>query len=106
MTARSEHGVESDAGFLGSAPAGSPLTKAEVAALPEGTPITVIWSGGNGPHDYVIAVNDRGQRHAAAEDASERMRFYNPLTFTGLQRYNNRVWTRDIPPAESGDDRR
>jgi hypothetical protein len=32
------------------------LTTSEVSELVEGTPVTITWSGGNGPHDYVIAV--------------------------------------------------
>lgn len=29
-----------------------PLSQEEVDSLPAGTPVTVIWSGGNGPHRY------------------------------------------------------
>jgi len=77
------------------------LTEEQVAALPEGTPVTVIWSGGNGPHNYVIAVDQWGQRYAATiEDPDDRMRFYNFLRFTGVQRFNTRVWTRVIPPGK------
>ena len=35
-------------------PAGDPLTRQEVEALPDGTRIIVIWSGGNGPHRYTL----------------------------------------------------
>ncbi len=30
-----------------------PLTQAQVDSLPTGTRIRVIWSGGNGPHEYL-----------------------------------------------------
>lgn len=39
------------------------LTQAEVDALPDGTRILVTWSGGNGPHEYVVRVID-GRRYA------------------------------------------
>lgn len=31
-----------------------PLTREEFLGLPIGTRVTVLWSGGNGPHEYVI----------------------------------------------------
>lgn len=30
------------------------LTQEEVDQLPEGTRVSIIWSGGNGPHEYII----------------------------------------------------
>lgn len=71
--------------------AAAPLTEEEVAELPEGAPITVIWSGGNGPHDYTIAVDEAGQRYAW--QGEERLRFYNLLRFVGQRRYHTRVWS-------------
>jgi len=73
---------------------GDPLTEDEVAELPEGAPITVTWSGGNGPHDYVIAVDCHGTRYAWAPGSGRQLRFYNPLTFVGQERYHTRVWHR------------
>lgn len=32
-----------------------PLTVQEIAALPEGTRLIVLWSGGNGPWEYRLA---------------------------------------------------
>lgn len=32
----------------------TPLTKGEVLALPNGTPVVIVWSGGNGPHPYTV----------------------------------------------------
>jgi hypothetical protein len=73
-----------------------PLTADEVATLPEGTPITVTWSGGNGPHAYVITVDKRGNRYAWVPDRDPmgRLRWYNPLRFVGQERYHTRVWHR------------
>lgn len=69
-----------------------PLTADEVADLPEGTPITVRWSGGNGPHDYVIAVDHNGERYAAGlDDPFGALRFYNPLSFVGQESYHTQV---------------
>ena len=72
-----------------------PLTAFDVAALPNDTPITVTWSGGNGPHDYVISVDKWGQRYAAINtDPEDRMRFYNQLTYVGVKPGWTRVWRR------------
>lgn len=74
---------------------GEPLTADEVALLPEGTRVVVIWSGGNGPHEGVIAADEGDPeryyvpRHLVDD---ERMRYYNPLTFVGGQRFHTRVW--------------
>lgn len=68
-----------------------PLLAYEVEALPEGTPVTVIWSGGNGPHRYVISVDEHGRRYVW-NGTSERLRFYNPLLNAGQERYQTRVW--------------
>lgn len=77
------------------------LTEDEVRALPEGTPITVLWSGGNGPHPYVLTF-DRGEPHATREgdEDNPRMRYYNPLTFVGQERYHTRVWFRVLSMSE------
>lgn len=37
------------------------LTEDEVDALPAGTAVVVIWSGGNGPHTYYVHKNRYGQ---------------------------------------------
>lgn len=68
-----------------------PLTEEQVAELDEGTPVTIIWSGGNGPHDYVIAVSEAGQRYAWG-GVEGRLRYYNPLHFVGQRRFHTRVW--------------
>jgi len=70
------------------------LSEDEVRALPEGTWITVIWSGGNGPHDYELVFNHQGEPYAWAKnlDHNGNLKFYNPLTFIGKERYHTRVW--------------
>lgn len=68
-------------------PTGDPLTADEVASLPDRTPIVVTWSGGNGPHRYVIHVDRWGQRHAAVipeHDPTGAFRTYNPLVRVGV----------------------
>ena len=93
-----ENGVN-EPGHFGPAPEGDPLTDWQVAELREGTPVTVIWSGGNGPHDYEITVDGRGQRYVCAPgEDNERMRYYNPIRFDPL----TRVWLR-FPSVKAGD---
>lgn len=81
------------------------LTAEEVARLEEGTPIIVIWEGGNGPHRYRVAIDRHGQRYAAPvhHGGGSRMEFYNPLEFVGRERYHTRVWltTRNATEAET-----
>lgn len=69
-----------------------PLTAEEVATLDAGTPILVIWSGGNGPHRYRVHVDRWGRRYAAPLDGRPSMLTYNPLEFVGRERYHTRVW--------------
>jgi hypothetical protein len=78
---------------------GEPLTADDVAMLPEGARVLVIWSGGNGPHEYLIAGDQYStDRYAESvrpdwdEATRARMRYYNPLTFVGGQRFHTRVW--------------
>jgi len=86
-------------GHFGLAPEGEPLPAEDVERLTEGARVVVIWSGGNGPHEYVIAVDERGEHYAVsprfADDPNDRMRWYNPLTFVGVERYHTRVWRAD-----------
>jgi hypothetical protein len=83
-------------GVFGLAPDTEPLSAEDVERLPEGSRVVVIWSGGNGPHECVIAVDEGGQRYTVsperANDLDDRMRWYNPLHFVGGERYHTRVW--------------
>jgi hypothetical protein len=83
-------------GHFGLAPAGAPLSAEDAEHLPEGARVVVIWSGGNGPHEYVIAVDRYGRRYVVspryADDPDDRMRWHNPLTFVGVERFHTRAW--------------
>lgn len=68
----------------------TPLTEEQVAALPAGTPVRVLWSGGNGPHKYVVAVDANGVRYANSPEFRDP--FYNPLTFIGPEPPFTQVW--------------
>ncbi len=41
---------------------GKPLTEDDFDALPDGARVVVTWSGGNGPHEYLVRVSQFGQR--------------------------------------------
>ena len=77
-----------------------PLTADEVAALRPGQAIEVIWSGGNGPHHYIV-------REKAGTLYAGNPRNDNPLTgpgtFIGQERYHTRVWklVRLAPSSEA-----
>lgn len=86
---------------------GSVLTAEQIEELPEGTPISVIWSGGNGPHDYLLH-HDAFGSYAAPNppyedaDVQRRMEVYNPLRFIGDKQFHTRVWlagTTEPPPV-------
>lgn len=66
------------------------LSQAEADELPEGARVTVTWSGGNGPHGYVIAVDRYGRRYVW-DGTTEALRYYNPLRFVGRERFHTRV---------------
>lgn len=76
---------------------GPPLTAEQVAALPLGTRIVVIWTGGNGPWTYTVA-DDRGTLVAASDDELARGRLdpvkaiTGPEAFVGQERFHTRVW--------------
>lgn len=69
------------------------LTQAEVDALPEDTRVRVIWSGGNGPHTYLVR-RRAGQPtvYAAVLNARGRDAWWNrPLTGIGDEHWQTRV---------------
>lgn len=63
-----------------------PLTAEQVETLRPGALIEVIWSGGNGPHRYVVHVDKWGRRFAGPPH------LYNPLDFIGRENFHTRVW--------------
>ena len=78
-------------------PTDEPLTAEEVATLPDGASIIVVWSGGNGPHRYTVR-REAGVPIAATdwEVTHDRLdvmrRLDNPFGFIGQKRYHTRVW--------------
>lgn len=67
------------------------LSQDEVDQLPEGTAIIVTWSGGNGPHRYVVTILGR-QRYAGD------LRNDNPLRFVGRELYHTHVSLAPVAP--------
>lgn len=69
------------------------LSQEEVEELPEGTKVVITWSGGNGPHQYVIARHPKtGYTYAALnDDPSDRLRFHNPIDFVGIESFHTHV---------------
>lgn len=61
----------------GSAKHGRALTEAEIVALPDGARIVVTWSGGNGPHEYILRRDERGASALCEwqDDPEERYRY-------------------------------
>ena len=45
------------------------LTQAEVDALPDGTEVSVVWSGGNGPHRYTVGRSSHSKHPVAVLQA-------------------------------------
>jgi hypothetical protein len=77
---------------------GRPLTPTEVRRLPGGARITVTWSGGNGPHDYVVRWW-RGDPYAITEDEARRqppgwVDVVRALDFIGPSQPRTQVWRR------------
>ncbi len=63
-------------------PATPPLTADDVAALPDNTRITVLWGGGNGPHEYTL-------RDGSAWSGDV---FVGRVRMVGNKRWHNKVW--------------
>lgn len=64
------------------------LTQDEVDALPDGSRVEVIWSGGNGPYKYVILHFD-GTIYAASHTAGTLVG--HVLKFIGKKPFHTRV---------------
>lgn len=74
------------------------LTKDDLDALPEGTPIIVLWSGGNGPARYTL-VRHRGRPFARhhSEPADYIDYEKNLFEFMGIKHPFTRVWIDAAP---------
>lgn len=68
------------------------LTQEQVDALPEGTPIIVKWSGGNGPHRYVIKRIDGVSGTFAALTNESYTPADSKLFPVGTERHHDRVF--------------
>lgn len=70
------------------------MTVEQVAALRSGDAVRVIWSGGNGPWDYIVS--ERAGTLYAGHPRND-----NPLTgpgpFVGQERFHTRVWQIETP---------
>ncbi|MGL4298571.1 MAG: hypothetical protein ACRCW4_05795 [Candidatus Neomicrothrix subdominans] len=71
------------------------LSQEEVAALDVGTAVVVTWSGGNGPHRYIV---DEQILHVGTylrvegrEHFPDRGKVQGPVTFVGPERYHTHV---------------
>lgn len=77
-------------------PEGTPLTKEEVWALPIGTRIIVVWSGGNGPHRYTFDREGDEFPPVAKSDHEPSWSFdyegKNLDGFVGQEPMHTRVW--------------
>lgn len=86
-------------------PQGPPLEASVVASLSDGTPIIVIWSGGNGPHRYTVQRLSDGTPVAATEWEVAHGRLdiekalVGPLGFVGTATFHTRVWLEEARHA-------
>lgn len=64
------------------------LSQAQVDALPDGSAIEVVWSGGNGPHLYLTESRD-GETFAVV--AVGKFSYDLLLTFVGTHRSQTQV---------------
>jgi len=85
---------------------GEPLTAEEVEALPHGTEVVIIWSGGNGPHHYWIWRLGRhvyARSESEAETEFERISTWkDPIGFIGRERFHTRIWRAHIDGRDDG----
>jgi hypothetical protein len=82
-------------GEFGTVDGGEPLTQDQVNELPDGTEVVVIWSGGNGPHNYFarhLVVQDTHEMYVVSKWSHAVVGF---LTYVGNEPYHTRVWLAD-----------
>lgn len=58
------------------------LTQEEVDALPEGAEVIITWSGGNGPHKYIIG-KYCGESYTTFFASDEKRHLGNRIDFVG-----------------------
>ncbi len=77
----------------------TPLTAEEVAALPDGKHVVVIWSGGNGPHHYIktsidgrpVAASVDDIQYGIVDEVGKSLSAW-PNGFVGQEEFHTRVW--------------
>ncbi len=75
------------------------LTQNEVDNLPEGTKVIITWTGGNGPHEYMI--------HKRKGSNASFVKPHNPnsgwwdgeIDFVGKERFHTHVQLKGSPNA-------
>ncbi|MCZ4066457.1 hypothetical protein O1W71_02085 [Microbacterium sp. H37-C3] len=79
----------------------APMTAQEVRALADGTRIIVLWSGGNGPHEYRLVQGAFGMQYACPPAHVDRphLRERNPLEFIGSEQWQTKVWLAGSSPT-------
>ena len=69
------------------------LTQEEVNNLSIGTKVRIIWSGGNGPHDYVIRTK-AGNLSCVDRLNPNAGWYYGQIDFVGKESFHTQVWRR------------
>lgn len=67
------------------------LTAEEVEKLPNGTKVIITWSGGNGPHRYVIQRIRYGTIIARMPGEKHLRPKNHTINFVGKERYHTHV---------------
>ena len=81
-------------------PAHDPLTADEVYALPDDTEITILWGGGNGPHQYLwraglvwMLDDPQGERWPGKRLGG----LIGSRHLVGNEQYQDKVWIQQDP---------
>ena len=89
----------------------SPLTADEVASLPEGTHVIVTWSGGNGPHKYVVhhhggrayalTTREYGEVEERDRHSTWDAQLDSIFGYVGVETFQTRVWLANGSPPST-----
>ncbi len=75
------------------------LSEDEARALPAGTLVRVIWSGGNGPCTYEVGHWPNGETCFQSPNTPPDRNTRHDIRFVGPERYHTRVWLVNDPEA-------
>ena len=75
------------------------LKQKAVDNLPAGTKVMIIWSGGNGPHEYIIHKRRGSQRSFVNEDNPNAGWWDGLIDFVGSEKYHTKVWLKEGIPT-------